>query len=92
MTRPFDKRRRFLHRGVLLVLLLALGASTRPVVAANESKRYALESASGLVLHNVAAEPVTLHDRKGLRLTLAPQTARRLEQMSPEERALADVE
>ena len=52
-----------------LALLLPGGAS------AQAPKSYPLESATGLQLHNVAAEPATLHGKKGLRLTLAPGAA-----------------
>lgn len=40
--------------------------------SAQAPKSYALETAAGLRLHNVAAEPATLAGRKGLRLTLGP--------------------
>jgi hypothetical protein len=40
--------------------------------SAQAPKSYALESAAGLRLHNVAAEPATLAGQKGLRVTLGP--------------------
>jgi hypothetical protein len=83
---------RCIHPGVPLLASLALAACLVPAIAARESKRFPLESADGLVLHNVTAEPATLQGRKGLRLTLAPDAARRLQEMSPAERARADVE
>ena len=52
--------------GAGVALLLHGGAS------AQAPKSYPLESATGLQLHNVAAEPATLDGKKGLRLTLAP--------------------
>jgi hypothetical protein len=60
--------------------------------AAGQVKTYALESVEGLRLHNVTAAPATLHGRKGLRLTLAEEAARRLEGLSPEARAQVDPE
>ena len=63
--------------GAGVALLLRGGAS------AQAPKTYPLDSASGLQLHNVAAEPATLEGKKGLRLTLAPAaTAADLEQLA----------
>jgi hypothetical protein len=56
-----------------------------PGTAAAQAKHYSLESADGLVLHNVTAESATLQGTKGLRLTLSEETKRRLERMTPEE-------
>ena len=50
--------------GFALVLLAGSAAAQAP-------KSYPLDSAAGLRLHNVAAEPATLDGKKGLRLTLA---------------------
>ena len=63
-----------------------------PGAASAQAKHYPLESVDGLRLHNVAAEPVMLQGKKGLRLTLAEETARRLERMSPSERAQIEIE
>ena len=52
--------------------LLLLGGASAQV------RHYALESAEGLRLHNVGAEPATLQGRKGLRLLLSDDAARRL--------------
>ena len=49
-------------------------------------KHYPLESADGLGLHNVSAEPATVHGKKGVRLTFSEQTRRALERLTPEER------
>lgn len=46
--------------------------SAAAAASAQAPKSYALETAAGLRLHNVSAEPATLAGRKGLRLTLAP--------------------
>jgi hypothetical protein len=79
------------------LLIVAAGvALLLPGTAASQVKQYPLESTQGLRLHNVTAEPATLEGRKGLRLTLAEETARRLERMSPQEQAeleqLASIE
>jgi hypothetical protein len=43
-------------------------------------------------MHNVTAEPATHEGKKGLRLTRSAEAARRLEAMSPEERAKSSLE
>lgn len=55
-----------------LPLLLQAGASA-------QVKSFALESAAGLRLHNVSAEPATLQGKAGVRLKLSDEAARRLE-------------
>lgn len=60
-----------------------------PGRASAQAGHYPLESAEGLRLVNVAAEPVTLQGKKGLKLTLSPEAARRLEGLPPAQR---DVE
>jgi hypothetical protein len=63
-------------RPILVSSLLAAGLALLPGGASAQAPRsYALESATGLQLHNVAAEPATLAGKKGLRLTLAPGAA-----------------
>jgi hypothetical protein len=52
--------------------------------ATAQGKRYPLESAEGLRLHNVAAEPAVLQGKKGLRVTISEEAARRFKQMKPE--------
>jgi hypothetical protein len=75
--------------------LLALATGTAlllPGTVTAQAKHYPLETIEGLRLHNVAAEPATLQGKKGLRLTLAEEAARRLERMPPAERAQSDLE
>jgi hypothetical protein len=64
-------------RRILVSSLLAAGlAQLLPAGAHAQAPRsYPLESAAGLQLHNVSAEPATLDGKKGLRLTLAPGAA-----------------
>jgi hypothetical protein len=55
-------------------VLLAVGVSAALLgqgAAAQQAKRYSLESADGLRLLNVAAAPATLQGKKGLRVTIA---------------------
>lgn len=70
-----------------LLVVAALTFVLLPWTAIAQPKHYALESLDGLGLHNVAAEPVTLQGRKGLRLTLSEEARRRLGSMTPEARA-----
>ena len=55
-------------------------------------KQFPLESRAGVILHNVAAEPVTLQGKKGLRLTMSPQTINELNRLTPQERDQRRVE
>jgi hypothetical protein len=76
--------------------VIATAALTLPAVSLAQARRYPLESASGLRLHNVAAEPAVLDGKKGLRLTISEEAMRRLQGMTPEEQArfeqLASIE
>jgi hypothetical protein len=47
-----------------------------------------LESAAGLRLHNVVAEPAVLQGKKGLRITPSEEARRRLQSMTPNEQLL----
>jgi hypothetical protein len=51
----------------------------------DQSRHFPLETAAGLRLHNVAAEPAVLDGRKGLRVTLSADTLRRFENMTDAE-------
>ena len=62
--------------GLVLVLL------ARGTASAQTPQSYPLESATGLRLHNVTAEPATLEGKKGLRLTLAPGASPAGEQLA----------
>jgi hypothetical protein len=64
-------------RRLSLLLLTATCILLRPEAAAAQ-QTYPLESIAGLTLHNVDAQPLTLQGKKGLRLTLAEETSRRL--------------
>lgn len=55
-------------------------------VALPHAREFALETADGLVPHNVAASPAVLDGRRGLRLTLADATRQELEQLPPAQR------
>jgi hypothetical protein len=60
------------------LLLLAAAVLLRPDAAGAQPRTYPLDSIAGLTLHNVDAEPAALSGKKGLRLTLAAETTRRL--------------
>jgi len=53
-----------------------------PALPSAQAKTYALESAQGLRLHNVAAEPATLQGKKGVKVTLSEETAKRMQAMA----------
>jgi hypothetical protein len=62
-----------------LALALVLPAA---IASAQAPTSYPLESAAGLRLHNVTAEPATLDGKKGLRLTLAAGASSAGEQLA----------
>jgi hypothetical protein len=55
--------------------------------ASAQARQFPLESAAGLRLHNVTAEPATLDGKQGLRVTISNDAQRRLQQMTPEQQA-----
>ena len=55
----------------LFLVAVAMTAAVHQVPRAQAVARFALETAAGLRLHNVTAEPATLQDRKGLRIRMA---------------------
>jgi len=67
-----------------IALMLALETTSAQV------RRYPLETADGLRLHNVAAEPVALQGKKGLRVALSDEARRRLKSMTPEQQLETD--
>lgn len=89
MTREHISRPRgwVVHRIGALVAI-AVGATmfgSETGAQQTQGRHFALESAAGLQLHNVVAEPAVLQGRKGLRLTMSDEANRRLASMSPEE-------
>lgn len=68
-------------------VLMALAALSLPSTLLAQARQYPLESVAGLRLHNVAAEPASLDGKKGVRLTIAPETMRQAEAMTPQQRA-----
>jgi hypothetical protein len=87
------KRTGSLPAATATLLALAAGAAlVLPGPASAQTRRFPLESVEHLRLHNVTAEPATLHGKKGLRLARSAEAARRLEAMTPEERAKTSIE
>jgi hypothetical protein len=78
--------------GFTLVALTTTATLVRPGLASAQPRHHPLETAEGLRLHNVTAEPATHQGKKGLRLSLSAEAARRLESMTPEERAKVNLE
>ena len=73
--------------GFGLFVVIAGAAVVSSTSASAQDKRYPLESTNGLRLHNVVAEPAVLHGKKGLRVTMSGEAARRFQGMTPEEQA-----
>ncbi len=69
--------------GIIMILTATLTLVLGGGVSA-QVKRYPLEGTEGVRLHNVAAEPATLQGKKGLRVTISEDAARRLKTMTPE--------
>lgn len=67
------------------VVALALTFLAAAVQA--QERTFALESAAGLRLHNVAAEGVTHEGRKGVRVTNSKEALARAQAMTPEQQA-----
>jgi len=57
-------------------LLVALVTAVLPNLAVAQARSYPLESANGLRVHNVAAEPATHKGRKGVRLVVDTASVR----------------
>jgi hypothetical protein len=74
-------------RAAAFVLFTSVMLTLPPTLSA-QARRFALESASGLRLHNVAAAPAVLDGRKGLRVTISDDAARRLQSLTPDQQAL----
>lgn len=69
-----------------LTLLVTAAGLSLPAVSLTQAKHYPLESTAGLRLHNVTAEPAVLEGKKGLRVRMSDQAARRFDSLSEEER------
>lgn len=69
----------------LLVGVASIATSPIAGRAQGQSRHFPLETAAGLRLHHVAAEPAVLADRKGLRITLSPETLQRFAKMTDAE-------
>jgi hypothetical protein len=69
---------------LLLVPVLVLALSTLP--SAQDSKRhFALDSVSGLRLHNVTATPATLNGKAGLKVAMSEDVQRQIQSRTAEE-------
>lgn len=68
-----------------LLVASAVVAALLPDAAVAQARRYPLESVAGLRLHNVAVDAATLKGKKGVRVTISPETMRRAQSMTPEQ-------
>jgi hypothetical protein len=69
------------------VALAATAALLLPAAASSQTRRYPLDSANGLRLHNVQAESVSHEGKRGVRVTISDDALRRLQQLPPDEQA-----
>jgi 3-keto-disaccharide hydrolase len=80
-----------LHSRVSAGLWLAIGVLLLAPAAARQSKQYALDSATGLRLVNVAVEPEVLDGKRGVRVQIAPDMSRRMQTMAPDDQAKVET-
>src|SRR5215831_14128473 len=73
--------------------LLAIAVTLTLIVpaTAREAKQFPLESAAGLRLNNVTAEPAVLQGMKGVRVTMSEERVRQFRDMTPEQQADAQA-
>jgi hypothetical protein len=76
---------------VLVVAIAVCAGLAMPALGARQAKQFTLETATGLRLHNVAAEPAVLHGKKGVRVMMSKDAEARLNTMTPEEQANAET-
>ena len=76
--------------------LIAVATLLLPSLMTAQARSYPLESAAGLRLTNLVAEPAMLDGKKGIRLTMTPEILQQMAAMTPEQRAqveqLAQIE
>ena len=70
-----------------VLAVAACAAMMAPGAAARQARNLPLDTAAGLRLVNVSADPVVLDGKKGLRVTVSEEAVRRLKSMPPEEQA-----
>jgi hypothetical protein len=66
--------------------LIAIAMLLLPSFVSAQARKYPLESATGLRLNNVVAEPATLAGKKGVRVAISPEVTRQVATMTPEQR------
>jgi hypothetical protein len=86
--RLFSRGPEGLNDRFALFLLAAIGLLLLPMAPAAQTTRYPLDSAAGLRLHNVTAEPAVLQGKTGLRITTSEEARRRVQTMTPDEQLL----
>lgn len=69
------------------LLLAAVAALLLPAPASAQTRRYPVESAAGLRLHNVKAEVVTYEGKEGLRISISEDAQRRIDGLPIEEQS-----
>jgi len=74
-------------RRLLKPLVTILGISCAGFALPLAAQNLPLDSATGLALHNVQAEPVTLDGRRGLRVSFSEEAKRRFRALAPDAQA-----
>lgn len=72
------------RRTLATVVMAACIAAT---AVSSMGRRFPLDSAAGLRLHNVRADPVTLDGKRGLRVTFSSEAKQQFESLTPQEQA-----
>jgi hypothetical protein len=71
-------------RAIGFVLMMAAAGT---ILLEAQAKRYPLESADGLSLHNVTATPATLQGKKGVKVTFSEEAMKQLANLPQDQRA-----
>jgi hypothetical protein len=83
---PMTRRVPWKARVVLVLAAVAMLTLPTTPQAQSSRKSYALESPTGLRLHNVTAEAATLEGKRGVRVRFDEAIRQRMEAMTPQER------
>jgi hypothetical protein len=80
-------QRMFANKPSLLAIAVTGALLVSQAAAGDKARQFKLESADGLRLHNVTAQPATLQGKRGIRVAISEQARSKMQQLTPEERA-----
>jgi len=89
--RPLRVHRTTFTTRFTLVAVAAVAALITAQAETRQAKHFPLESAAGLRLNNVTAEPAVLQGKKGLRVIMSEERVRQFKDMTPEQQADAQA-